>query len=279
MTTAVVTPPAITSPAPPTPAPAELPLVPVAQLNKYLKQLAVVFFDSDAALIDKSLTDAAPILTKFISDAKQPTLSMQYVPGGVVDTGASAAAGAPSGADARQQTTAATISLTLDVTFVDTRAQTILLVKREGQLVSKDSQNRDVPVASQLQVVNLGGSPLESLHSCVHGALAPLFNAFVRVNESTRKDAGFNAVQAVKQKMDELEVTLYNAKQNAQIETVVLEYHPEVRAAAARAAVAGRTLKPDDLADRIGDTEFLNQLQANVNSWIAKIERVTKIER
>jgi dynein heavy chain 1 len=86
-------------------------------------------------------------------------------------------------------------------------------------------------------------------------------------------------VQAVKQKMAELEISLYNAKQNVQIEAVVLEYHPEIRAAAARAAAAGRVLKADDLADRVSDTEFLNQLQASVNVWIQKIERVTKIER
>lgn len=79
--------------------------------------------------------------------------------------------------------------------------------------------------------------------------------------------------------MAELEISLYNAKQNVQIEAVVLEYHPEIRAAAARAIAAGRVLKADDLADRVADTEFLNQLQASVNVWIQKIERVTKIER
>jgi hypothetical protein len=132
---------------------------------------------------------------------------------------------------------------------------------------------------------------MEALHACVHSSLAPFFNAFVRANA---KDGGSSsssavagesvsasvaAVGAVKQKLDDLEVSLFNAKQNVQIETVVLDWHPQIREAAEKARAAGRTLKADDLASRANDAEFLNQLQASVNGWIQKIERVTKLER
>jgi dynein heavy chain 1 len=160
----------------------------------------------------------------------------------------------------------------------------------------------------QVQCLPAGSSVIEALHACVHSTLAPFFNAFVRANAkdqpsataaagaglatsdlatsvasaadvSASVSASVAAVGAVKQKLDDLEVSLFNAKQNVQIETVVLDYHPVIKEAAEKARAAGRTLKADDLASRAADAEFLNQLQASVNGWIQKIERVTKLER
>ena len=188
-------------------------------LTTYIKSLAVVFFDNavgTSAALDKALRDDAAALTSFCSDAKHTTLSVQYVPGTTTSDGspppsataapaaAAAVTAAPAptasaigaSAAAASAASAPRVSVQLEVQFVDARAHCVVLIKRaaDGILVSKNAQQRDVALASQLQVVNLPpGSPLESLHACIHGSLAPFFNSFMRVNESSRKDTASNA--------------------------------------------------------------------------------------
>lgn len=81
------------------------------------------------------------------------------------------------------------------------------------------------------------------------------------------------------QKMVELELSLYNCKQNVQIDSITLKFHAEIEAAARRAKEQGRTLKPEDLGDLARNEDFLNALQAGVNTWVKDIQKVTKLER
>jgi hypothetical protein len=41
----------------------------------------------------------------------------------------------------------------------------------------------------------------------------------------------------------------------------------------------GRTLKPEDLGDKVADTGFLNALQSGLNNWQKDIQKVTKLDR
>ena len=79
--------------------------------------------------------------------------------------------------------------------------------------------------------------------------------------------------------MAELEVSLYNCKQDVLIEEVELPIHPEIRKAEQAAASAGKILTVDDLGPIANDPEFLNSLQSGVNIWIKNIQKVTKLER
>lgn len=149
-------------------------------------------------------------------------------------------------------------------------------------------------IASQLQAINLSeGSPFESLHALVRNSIAPFFKAYVKQTSGTgasdKSAAGQSksgdaklglGINAVNQKIAELELSLYNCKQNVQIPHVSLNFHPEVASANTRVAASEkRPLKPEDLGEMSKATDFLNALQSGVNGWIKEIQRVTKLER
>jgi len=86
-------------------------------------------------------------------------------------------------------------------------------------------------------LINLGeGSPLDVLHSLVKHSLSPFFKTFATLAAAPQASAGPASgnvgISAVDQKFAELELSLYNCKQNVQIPHVVLVFHPEIKAAA-----------------------------------------------
>jgi hypothetical protein len=181
-------------------------LASVDSLNNFIRSLSTLFFDGVAsAQLDSTLQSSGALLQTFLSDAKHSTLCIQYVPGvdnastttsTATSTPTTATSAAGAGSAATSTSSAGVVTIQLEVTFVDTRANSIILLKRsaDGLVLKKDAQQKDVSLSSQLQVVNLpAGSPLESMHATIHNTLSPFFNSFVRVNESNRKDTGSNA--------------------------------------------------------------------------------------
>jgi len=79
--------------------------------------------------------------------------------------------------------------------------------------------------------------------------------------------------------MVDLELSLYNCKQDVQIQKVNLDFHPAVIEASNRAKSRGGLVRVEDLGDLAQSAEFLNSVQAVVNSWIKNIQQVTRIER
>jgi len=87
------------------------------------------------------------------------------------------------------------------------------------------------------QLVELGeGSPFETLHSLVRNSISPLVRSYLKLHnkeqEETKDVKSGIGMGAVNQKVAELELSLYNCKQNIEIPSIVLTYHPEVKAAA-----------------------------------------------
>jgi dynein heavy chain 1 len=183
---------------------------------------------------------------------------------------------------------AASYTLTLRPEFTGERSSVVALIKKAEIATLEASKS----IASQLQAVNLSeGSPFESLHSLVRHSLAPFFKAYVKQTSgggSSSADKSSKAgeaklglgISAVNQKIAELELSLYNCKQNIQIPHIVLSYHGEIAGAHTRVfASEKRPLKPEDLGETAKATDFLNALQSGVNVWIKEIQRVTKLER
>lgn len=81
-------------------------------------------------------------------------------------------------------------------------------------------------------------------------------------------------IKTVSQKMTELEVSLYNCKQNVQIPHVELEYDADIAKISAEVAKDGRELTMDDVPEEMlqNDT-FINKIQSNVNVWIREIQQ------
>ncbi|EWC45394.1 cytoplasmic dynein heavy chain [Drechslerella stenobrocha 248] len=166
---------------------------------------------------------------------------------------------------------------------------TVALIKRPAALEAT------IPLAAQLQILNLpGNSPYEILHSVMHHALVPYFDAYVKANQSqSGKSASQSAassryaenesksgIPAAKKKMAELELAFLHLQQNIEIPELSLVMHPTIQAAIEEAVSKGQKPARDMIPSTIvNDTMFLNQLQATVNSWIKSIQTITKMQR
>ena len=158
-----------------------------------------------------------------------------------------------------------------------------------------------IPITSQIQVINLPGlaslndpeaaqgtnvSPFEVLHSIVHLALAPYFDAYTKGQEALnggkgRFDTdGKTGIPGTKKKIAELELSLLHLQQNIEIPELYLPL-PDIIQDALNSA-ASKNVKPTFEmipAALLSDSRFLNDLQNTVNSWIKSIQTITKMSR
>lgn len=104
------------------------------------------------------------------------------------------------------------------------------------------------PLQSQLQFINLPGaasgepgqtSAYEFLHSYIHLAVSPYFNAYVNARHGSTTDTSSKSknednkmgVPMAKKKMAELELSLLHLQQNVEIPEISLNIHPVVQKA------------------------------------------------
>lgn len=149
----------------------------------------------------------------------------------------------------------------------------------------------NLPGAANLNDANTsqGGqaSPYETLHSIVHLAFAPYFDAFTQGQKSTSSgkgrldsDAKSGGVPGTKKRIAELELSLLHLQQNIEIPELILPF-PEVVQDALNSASTQNTKPSIDLIppELLADSRFLNDLQNTVNSWIKSIQSITKLSR
>ena len=82
-------------------------------------------------------------------------------------------------------------------------------------------------------------------------------------------------VPSVDKKIAELEMGLLHLQQNIDIPEISLPIHPVVAAIVKRCETEKRKPSPEDYADTVEDSSFLNALQHGVNRWIREIQKVT----
>ncbi|TVY46530.1 Dynein heavy chain, cytoplasmic [Lachnellula occidentalis] len=186
-------------------------------------------------------------------------------------------------------------SLATDISFSATTIASIALLKRPFPI------DPTIPITSQIQIINLPGvasltnnsggqgasvSPFEILHSVVHLALAPYFDAYTKTQQTTNGARARSDVDAktgipvTKKRIAELELSLLHLQQNIEIPDLILPMHPMVQNALEEAA-ARNTRPTAELIPMtlIQDSTFLNNLQSIVNGWIKSIQTITKMSR
>ena len=193
-----------------------------------------------------------------------------------------------------EQNTAHRYSLSSEVSFSTRTVASVVFLKRPQPLDSTS------PIAGQITVVNLPGlaplsegannnvtaSPFAALHSIVHNAFGPYFDAYIRsrdpaenIKSRTDPDAK-TGVPGTKRRIAELEMSLLHLQQNTEIPIVRLPLHEVVRAALVEAEAQGKRpsvqLIPQETLE---NTIVLNSVQNNVNNWIKAIQAITKLTR
>ena len=160
-----------------------------------------------------------------------------------------------------------------DVHYSNQKMSGVVCVKR-GPVVEAEK-----PLSTQLRLMTLSeGSPYETLHDYVSGAVAPYFKSFVR--ESGKADReGDKMAASMEKKIAELEMGLLHLQQNIDIPEITLTVHPFVSQVIKKANDCGIKPKVADFCEKVEDSTFLNALQNQVSKWIREIQKVTKLDR
>ena len=186
-------------------------------------------------------------------------------------------------------------TLSPEISLSPSTVASVALLKRPQPI------NPHVPLAAQIQVINLPGianlpsstktshgpaSAFEVLHSVIHLALAPYFNAYTKSQNSPSTSKGRvdadpkGGVPGTRRKLAELELSLLHLQQNVEIPELHLPLPDLVQEAidVARAQNAKPTLDaiPQEI---LSDSKFLNDVQNTVNVWIKSIQAITKSSR
>ncbi|KAI4149876.1 MAG: hypothetical protein L6R39_002408 [Caloplaca ligustica] len=186
-------------------------------------------------------------------------------------------------------------TLSSDISFSSSTVASVALLKRPQPI------DPHIPLATQIQVINLPGlagsrtstkshdsptSAFEVLHSVIHLALVPYFNAYTRSQDSStaskaRADADpKGGVPGTRRRLAELELSLLHLQQNTEIPELHLPL-PDLVQEAIDVARA-RNVKPtlDTIPSEVlSDSKFLNDVQNTVNTWIKSIQAITKSSR
>ncbi|KAI9896991.1 hypothetical protein N3K66_008013 [Trichothecium roseum] len=157
------------------------------------------------------------------------------------------------------------------------------------------------PLTSQIFITNLPGpaslnaavadqgptlSPWEVLHSQVHHALVPYFDAYSKPQQAANGARGRMDVDAktgipvTKKRLNDLELSLLHLQQNVDIPEISLSFNSVVQSVLDDADRVDAKPTTDMIpAELLADSQFLNRLQANVNTWIKSIQGITRMTR
>ena len=196
--------------------------------------------------------------------------------------------------------------LSLILILLNQNSSSIQLIKRDAII------ENDKKFHSQVRVISLAdSSPYETLHSYVSNTLAPYFKSYIKRNEMSSKmadanssssrglsavsgtneptsngmngggpsSAGDQATSLMEKKIAEVEMGFLHLQQNIEIPEINLIIHPIIIQMIKKCQEENRKPKVDDFANKVEDTNFLNQLQSGVSRWIREIKKVTKLDR
>lgn len=187
-----------------------------------------------------------------------------------------------------------TYTLSTEISSLPTTVVSLVLLKTQPIDPSR-------PLTHQIFINNLPGpaslnastgeqgavlSPWEVLHSQVHHALVPYFDANTKSQQLANGSRGRADVDAktgipvTKKRLNDLELSLLHLQQNVDIPEISLSFHSIVQSVLDDAEVRGEKPSIDAIpANLLQDSSFLNKLQANVNSWIKSIQGTTKLTK
>ncbi|KAI8361054.1 dynein heavy chain [Mortierella sp. GBAus27b] len=254
-------------------------------LKTYLERLLGLLLGADQGDLDSSLftfPDSLERLRRFASDPQTPAL---YVLKEAESPGSDS-----NGSNSSQ---GFAYSVSYELTYHANHVGSLALIKR-GPIIDTSR-----PLQTQIQFINLPGpasndtgvglsGPYEALHSYIHYAVSPYFNAYVNTKSgaesasSKRPDDkdGKMGIPMAKKKIAELELSLLHLQQNVEIPEIFLSIHPVVQRAIADCREKDQRVTVDAVSGSyFSDSTFLNKLQGDVNGWIKEIQKVTKLSR
>jgi dynein heavy chain 1 len=198
-------------------------------------------------------------------------------------------------ADVKLAPTSYNYTLSTEISSSPTTVASLVLIKTPQPI------DPTRPLTSQIFITNLPGpaslnagvgeqgsvlSPWEVLHSQVHHALVPYFDANTKSQQMANGSRGRADVDAktgipvTKKRLNDLELSLLHLQQNVDIPEISLTFHSIVQNVLDEAEANNNRPSIDGIPQNLlQDSTFLNRLQANVNTWIKSIQGITKLTR
>ena len=151
-------------------------------------------------------------------------------------------------------------------------ADQIHMVNFPTTLIADDESNDAIQAAS----------PIEVFQSLLHNALTPYFDAYTRTQSSTGRQwhdsESKSGLPGIRRRVGELDMSLQQFQLNTDIPTVQFTMHPVITGTLREASDERRTpalqMIPQNLLE---DSQLLNQITNQVNSWNKQIQAVTKL--
>ncbi|KAI8974487.1 dynein heavy chain [Pilobolus umbonatus] len=248
------------------------------QLRDYLELLLPLVLHAEVSDLENTLfayPDTIEKFKRFTNDPQSPVIFIMKEREGVKDED-----------DNSPPTYSYTVSQ--EITYLPSHVGSLAVIKRIPTL------DPSRPLQSQLQFINLPGAPnsgepsaYEFLHSYIHLAVSPYFNAYVNarhdkaeVSSKSKNEDNKMGVPMAKKKMAELELSLLHLQQNVEIPEISLNIHPLVQKAVDKCREQNKRVTVEAVDPTLfSDSSFLNKLQSDVNGWIKEIQKVTKMSR
>lgn len=233
----------------------------VNELIEYLNKICPILLDVSQEQFTQFINEEKNKLDRFIKENKLPVMLISRIDKTNEMEGEKA------------QTI---IEFSFEVSFSKSTVNNIALIKKSAESGLEKSKS----LSSQLQIINIGeGSPFETIHSYLHYTLAPYFRNFMEKEFDTQRSQA-TGVTTVQKKIEELERSLYNCKQNIQIEPVLFTYHPEISNAFKKCEEKKEQFRVESLDSKLcSNNDFLNSLQSIVTGWQKSISKVTRLPR
>ncbi|CAG8502150.1 6068_t:CDS:10 [Scutellospora calospora] len=155
-----------------------------------------------------------------------------------------------------------------EITYNSNIVTSIVIIKHFSKL------DPAYPIESQIQFLNLPGpatnelgfanvSPYKAFHSFIQHAITPYFDAYVNTKGVYFED-----------------ISLPHLQKYGEIPEISLNIHPVIRKAVEKSKQKNKRINIDFIDQSLlSDTQFLNRIQSDVNSWIKKIQKLTELQR
>nr|CAG8506850.1 6173_t:CDS:10 [Entrophospora candida] len=255
------------------------------QLQDYLHQLLPLLLGAEADDLKRTLWDLPETLEKLRKFANDPQVNAIYI---IKEKDEK-----KDEDDQAILSTSYSYTLSQEITYYSNHVASVVMIKRISNL------DPTRLIQTQVQIINLPGpassesgsvavNPYEAIHSYIHLAVAPYFDAYVNAKgintELTtigkKHDDSKMGIPMAKKKIAELELSLLHLQQNVDIPEILLNIHPVVQRAVEKCKQEGRRVSIDVIDPQLfKESSFLNKLQADVNGWIKEIQKVTKLSR
>ncbi|PTB70906.1 hypothetical protein BBK36DRAFT_1134104 [Trichoderma citrinoviride] len=291
------------APPSPTPTPTPFPTIDPERVVEHLVAICEVALGASRSdlelpgnLLHKaSYAETVSRCTRFANDSLNVLyIQKDLVQAGALENGNDAADAAGEHSNGVAAPATYDYTLSTEISSTPTTVATLILLKASQAI---DSSR---PLTSQIFITNLPGpaslnaaageqgvalSPWEVLHSQVHHALVPYFDANSKsqllANGSRGRDVDAKTgIPVTKKRLNDLELSLLHLQQNVDIPEISLTFHSLIQNVLDDAEVSG--MKPSIEAipkNLLQDSSFLNKLQANVNTWIKSIQGITKLTK